>query len=1608
MSTEDDRLQKSEFAELIQHLTQQEILTVEYCVGAVWQKLVTQKDAVKRLFQCNLCKVLQYSMKNLCAHLDGKRHKQQLKSVLHLYHPDYTHPKSKLLPPIQTKSNTAKETSSVGVAPPSTAESKAKKSLTISTTQVNTSRCVVNAKIANPTSTDAASAAKQAVTQPTAANGAIMQVKAEVSTANNFTKTKNIANVSNQVTITSQNSEKNAADLRSHITKAAQHLTASGGKAKLEKCANLVVRVQNLGKVENPNETAKKIQNSKQKNSQAAKLPNGSFGSLKNIGLTKVIVKKEKVDDDDEATDKNAWNKEIKKPASKSLETATVKNPIIQKNNSVVAGKSSPNAASRNAAASKANNNNNVKLSKAQYAGQTKNKQQDTSSSKPGIQNEVQTILDTSNGNTTIQEQQQKSGSIQQASFKTYKISLTPKSTNGTVDGNSQQSQPPKLGKTSQKVPEMASIIMSKMPIANENLLKYDKINNSFGSNAAKLKSNKNKEESETQDIVEYEMQDETGQTSKVLASARQIERQVSPVKGKISVKSMASLVKNPFALKGQENQKEGDDQTNVHVNDNSLDSPLIIIDDEDIAPITVTSEKSAKNDDICEKSAENGSNNVDGVNIVDETSSIIIDDEDSAAIYPIVPGTRKVNSNKEDKTKNSAVKRSRSSDKISVETSKRQKLVLNPASAFTEKETECENNNKKTDKPRYETDKVIIPTKHKSSLQTQSSSSSSLPCSQNQPNFTNKTFSFKDDEDEILGLLGVEYVIKIIKSRDDHSPRYECGLCELILDGFAMQRHLQAYNHRLKFCEKHFPTAIRHYKQYMGDVPQHEIFKVMTPVLGKLAVAIEKHHGRNLPYESFERDFNVNRHEILAKAFSCRHASEHYGPSFTHLLDSKEIDQIIADRHFFKPMTVSNSILFDKKTCSADVRHGNRESQSMRDRHRHVQRSTSALGPRQHDPKGFGYQPQNSSSLSSLMSVNRLYSAAIEREPLTPVDNETHRLMVEDFLKGTLKNAPDKHLPKRPLNRKRSPSPPHSYSSGYILPTKRLTISPPRRVDIWREYRHLVDKKLSDLNNSFKAYKEDPERHPSYNAEWQKFWKRRKDELIAAGLDHRKYNYQPEWVRFFKIRIEELYSEEAENIKIKLRENLSLPMSNDYLIDPLYHVQAVKENSPTRTAISPQANRQQSERPVILDSSYQDSSPQVVSVLRLMTALEEHLGSLGPKITQLLSKALQMEKINPRNVNSVMLTDENWSLIETAKEKFKGLVMAGLYEGSKERALNKAIQEAERLFNYAEEVRPRTNIGNCIQTFPKGNTVSSGYVSPGGFNTMQSSNNSRAINSSKQAFVQSSSNAMSVEATLPVNVSNEQTLPTTLTPLLTQADKKELASKLASSLVAQGKTDFDVQQLQKLIAVYSLIEKKKREAGTTTGKKKSNNPSNNNCKTLSETLADLLKNTSPSNEETLGREEIIRNQVADKSKQQAPMQAVNKESDARSNASQFLGNVNTNMNYQNISMNPSATTTAFPNSFSGGNYFTNTTPMMRSNMNANAVNSGAPPGGYNNANMMIGYHQNNQQYAAVANSGQYNNRQYPSGNNQFSSGIWNVGFQENQYNRGGGNWSRY
>ncbi|XP_068157353.1 uncharacterized protein CG7065 [Drosophila tropicalis] len=82
-----------------------------------------------------------------------------------------------------------------------------------------------------------------------------------------------------------------------------------------------------------------------------------------------------------------------------------------------------------------------------------------------------------------------------------------------------------------------------------------------------------------------------------------------------------------------------------------------------------------------------------------------------------------------------------------------------------------------------------------------------------------------------------------------------------------------------------------------------------------------------------------------------------------------------------------------------------------------------------------------------------------------------------------------------------------------------------------------------------------------------------------------------------------------------------------------------------------------------------------VVSVLRMLSAVEEHLGSLGPKALNLLSKALAMEIVQPNAAEDLLLNEDNCVFLETTKEKLKGILIAEVLDDpQKVRVVKKLI----------------------------------------------------------------------------------------------------------------------------------------------------------------------------------------------------------------------------------------------------------------------------------------------------------------------------------------------
>ncbi|KAH8383219.1 hypothetical protein KR009_007435 [Drosophila setifemur] len=575
---------------------------------------------------------------------------------------------------------------------------------------------------------------------------------------------------------------------------------------------------------------------------------------------------------------------------------------------------------------------------------------------------------------------------------------------------------------------------------------------------------------------------------------------------------------------------------------------------------------------------------------------------------------------------------------------------------------------------------------------------------------------TFDCSNSEILGLVGVEYVLKIVRSVSYKSGRYQCCLCDITADEQTMHNHLIGYNHRLKYFDKHFPTAMRYYRQSVFHVPEGDVCKVMMPIFDKLAAAIEKHHGREIPYMCYEYYYGKDRHTLISKVFNRGHASELSGPSFTHVVDSKEVDQLIENaKNKLEPLiNVDNPVPYVQQFVP-------------------------------HNPSNYNSYPRATAPMA--------------------VDDETHKRMVEHFLRGNRHSLGDSHpfrgtkrtstRSKSPESRKRAVS---SMKGHWNV--ERKSLSPLRNGDIWQAYRHMVDQKVRELNVSFETYKADPEQHPSYQMEWEKFWKRRKDELVQAGINHRNYNFQNEWIHFFNARLEGLYNQDIEDIKIKCRERLCLPMTNDELANEKYHVYVTEmeeEEPPIRMS---EPAKEVQKHPEV------EAAPNVIHVLRLLTALEDYLGSLGPSVTEMLAKALQAQKLYPDRFHSVMLTSENCAILETAKEKFMGLLISQIYEPTKERALKRAVSDTENLLKLAAQ-----------------------YSSPKEQRSRNVSSPPAERRDTQLAF-------------------RDQSNPEK--PL----DKTELAAKLASSLVSQGKTSINREELQKILQVYNIIEQKKRQDG--------------------------------------------------------------------------------------------------------------------------------------------------------------------------------------------------
>uniref|UniRef100_A0A0A1X7K4 Uncharacterized protein CG7065 n=1 Tax=Zeugodacus cucurbitae TaxID=28588 RepID=A0A0A1X7K4_ZEUCU len=727
--------------------------------------------------------------------------------------------------------------------------------------------------------------------------------------------------------------------------------------------------------------------------------------------------------------------------------------------------------------------------------------------------------------------------------------------------------------------------------------------------------------------------------------------------------------------------------------------------------------------------------------------------------------------------------------------------------------------------------------------------------------------------------LVGLEYTLELHED-DRREPGYFCVLCDKRGDPRTIMQHWTSYNHRLKYLEKHFPTAVREFNPVKYKPNSHQI---LLSVVQKLSKAIEDHHGRLKLLVANSDDFRRMKAKFVGEINNKFHFDERNGPNFLDVIDRSLWEPISTATTNKMEQTLQITIKAPKRINEDFSMKSNRDDLDEISSDSDGQSSSKKVKKREQSP-AYRVLPR------------------VRRSPPFEEERSEERKEAE----------------------KKLPTPKElSLQASHIAQEKYK----------WEKYRCMLDIQLKQMEEVQQDYDKNPEKHPLYPDEWKKFWNRRYKELqIEKKTDPNKYDYKPEWITFWTKRMKDLFNAEVEKKKKEIKVKIGLPENAEEMVDQLKekykvhiarnavgvtsggHVLGPKvsdrgidiakkrskasgdiinisdDESPvrgrgrrTRTRTrsrshsrsrrprskSPRNSRSReykrsrdrssslSKSPLSDDynaypmhsqrhrhpsrgfapsvesdyfsSSYpprgryaavpssahyggsahyrilephqypkyerspspnsksattrEEAEPEndgpltVVAVLRLLTALEDHLGSLGPKVVDLLGKALALEKVKANSADDLLLNEDHVVFFETIKEKLKGIIIADVLDDQQKiRAVKKAIKNIATVIHQVSSKGNSSNINNTEVA-----------------NTNDNGESANKVNPLKK------SDSVSIKE-LPF-------------------DRQLISTKLAAALVFQGREDVSTEDMNKLIFLFLLFVKLSKEKREIDGK---------------------------------------------------------------------------------------------------------------------------------------------------------------------------------------------
>ncbi|XP_023300058.2 uncharacterized protein CG7065 [Lucilia cuprina] len=695
--------------------------------------------------------------------------------------------------------------------------------------------------------------------------------------------------------------------------------------------------------------------------------------------------------------------------------------------------------------------------------------------------------------------------------------------------------------------------------------------------------------------------------------------------------------------------------------------------------------------------------------------------------------------------------------------------------------------------------------------------------------------------------LIGIEYTVELHED-DRHEPGYLCTLCDKRGDPRTIINHWCSFNHRMKYLEKHYPSAVRECQPVKYKPNSHNI---MILIVQRLAEAIEDHHGRLLVSVMNADDFRKRKTILTEQIMKKKHFDEKNGPNFLNAIDRTMWEQKAPfKKHDINkaPKRVNN----EKGKPSLSVKDGLDEISSDSDNQDTVKKpkltriQQPAFTNKKRDSPLNAEEPEKKLPTPKELSLQASHIAQ-ERYKW-----EKYRCMLEIQLKQMEKiqadyeKAPEKH-PHYPeewkkfwnrrykelqAEKKVDPNK-YDYKPEWIVFwTKRMkelfnaeVEKKKKEIKIKLGLPEDAEEKVDQLKEKYKLpvnrvptksisrggpaadvidiSDDDSPRHSRYSRSRRSRTRSRSRSPRPRQRDYRRSRSRSRSRSNSRSRSLSPFSDEFEPSSSskhlhKKHHNPIRPYGVEHPPSDYYPYTRVSRYPPSSSVPShyppptahyrvldsskiPKYQEPEYRQPKETKEEPKEEEPEgpltVVAVLRLLTALEEHLGSLGPKVVDMLGKALALEKLKGNSSDDLLMNEDHCVFFETIKEKLKGLLIADVLDDQqKVRAVKRAIKNIAALIHQVTTKGPSTD-----STKDK-----------------IENNNDGASNKTKVT--------LNKNATGP----NIKDLP---------FDRQTVATKLAAALVMEGREDVSTADMDKLIYMFILMVKLNKTKRETDGK---------------------------------------------------------------------------------------------------------------------------------------------------------------------------------------------